>query len=445
MTNEFIIIASFLISIVLIILLTARFKVNAFYVLILVGIGMGLVSGLSPEKVIQVLKEGFGNTLASIGLIIVFGTTLGLVLEKTGAAYTMAEYILKKVGNKNAPLAMTITGFVFGIPIFCDSGFVVLSSLNKSVAARTRKSMTIMGSLLGISLYSVHCLIPPHPGATAAAGIIGASIGKLMLIGLVIAMIALAVGFIWIKFLERNNDEPQFENKPDLNQTDSALLKNPLLSFLPVFLPILLIAIKSVLMMYSISSGGLIVTIINFIGDPAIALLIGLAVSLFINPDFKFSSIHSVLEDSIKNAGIILLITAAGGAFGAILKASGIGTIIGEQLSRSGLGIFIPFLIAAGLKTAQGSSTVSIITTSSIILPMLTELQLATEMGLILVVLSMGAGSMIFSHSNDSYFWVVTKFSSIEVNKSLKVFSSSTVVLGLSAQIVIFLLAQFLI
>lgn len=445
MTNEFIIIASFLISIVLIILLTARFKVNAFYVLILVGIGMGLVSGLSPEKVIQVLKEGFGNTLASIGLIIVFGTTLGLVLEKTGAAYTMAEYILKKVGNKNAPLAMTITGFVFGIPIFCDSGFVVLSSLNKSVAARTRKSMTIMGSLLGISLYSVHCLIPPHPGATAAAGIIGASIGKLMLIGLVIAMIALAVGFIWIKFLERNNDETHFENKPDLNQTDSALLKNPLLSFLPVFLPILLIAIKSVLMMYSISSGGLIVTIINFIGDPAIALLIGLAVSLFINPDFKFSSIHSVLEDSIKNAGIILLITAAGGAFGAILKASGIGTIIGEQLSRSGLGIFIPFLIAAGLKTAQGSSTVSIITTSSIILPMLTELQLATEMGLILVVLSMGAGSMIFSHSNDSYFWVVTKFSSIEVNKSLKVFSSSTVVLGLSAQIVIFLLAQFLI
>ncbi|MBS3946171.1 MAG: GntP family permease, partial [Melioribacter sp.] len=133
----------------LIILLTARFKVNAFYVLIFVGIGMGLVAGLPPEKVIQVLKEGFGNTLASIGLIIVFGTTLGLVLEKTGAAYSMAEYILRKVGNKNAPLAMTITGFVFGIPIFCDSGFVVLSSLNKSVAAKTRKSMAIMGSLLG--------------------------------------------------------------------------------------------------------------------------------------------------------------------------------------------------------------------------------------------------------------------------------------------------------
>ncbi|HOI28497.1 MAG TPA: GntP family permease [Melioribacteraceae bacterium] len=445
MTNEFIIIASFVISIALIILLTARFKVNAFYVLILIGIGMGLVSGLSPEKVIQVLKEGFGNTLASIGLIIVFGTTLGLVLEKTGAAYTMAEYILKKVGTKNAPLAMTITGFIFGIPIFCDSGYVVLSSLNKSVAARTRKSMTIMGSLLGISLYSVHCLIPPHPGATAAAGIIGASIGKLMLIGLGIAMIALAAGFLWIRFLEKRNDQPDFEIKSDMNQPESALLRYPLLSFLPVFLPIVLIAIKSVLLMYSISTGGLLVTIIYFIGDPAIALLIGIVISLFVNTDFKFNLIHSVLEDSIKNAGIILLITAAGGAFGAILKASGVGTIIGEQLSQSGLGIFIPFLIAAGLKTAQGSSTVSIITTSSIILPMLSELQLATEMGLILAVLSMGAGSMVFSHTNDSYFWVVTKFSSIELNKSLKVFSSSTIVLGLSAQIIIFLLAQFLI
>lgn len=445
MTNEIFLIAAFILSIALIILLTARFKVNAFYVLIFVGLGMGLVAGLSPEKVIQVLKEGFGNTLASIGLIIVFGTTLGLVLEKTGAAYSMAEYILRKVGNKNAPLAMTITGFVFGIPIFCDSGFVVLSSLNKSVAAKTRKSMATMGSLLGISLYSVHCLIPPHPGATAAAGIIGASIGKLMLIGLAIAMCALTIGFFWIKLIEKNNSESYDELISDASHPAINLKVNPLLSFLPVLLPIILIAVKSILIMYSIKSGGIILTILFFIGDPAIALLIGLATSLFINPNFKLNNIHPVLEDAIKNAGIILLITAAGGAFGSVLKASGIGTIIGEYLSSSGLGIFIPFLIAAGLKTAQGSSTVSIITTSSIVLPMLNELQLASEMGLVLVVLSMGAGSMVFSHTNDSYFWVVTKFSSIEVNKSLKVFSSSTAILGLSAQLIIFLISQFVV
>lgn len=195
MSHNSLLILSFFISIVCIIIFTAKLKINAFYVLILAGISVGIVTGLPVEHVMHTLKEGFGNTLASIGLVIVFGTTLGVMLEIAGAAYSMAEFILRKVGNKNAPLAMTITGFIFGIPIFYDSGFVVLSSLNKSVAARTNRSMTIMGSLLGISLYSVHCLIPPHPGATAAAGIIGVSLGKLMLIGLALALIAITVTF----------------------------------------------------------------------------------------------------------------------------------------------------------------------------------------------------------------------------------------------------------
>lgn len=445
MSHESILLISFIISVVAIIFFTAKLKVNAFYVLILAGICVGILSGLPTDKVILALKEGFGNTLASIGLVIVFGTTLGVMLEKTGAAYSMAEFILRKVGNKNAPLAMTITGYVFGIPIFCDSGFVVLSSLNRSVAAKTKRSMTIMGSLLGISLYSVHCLIPPHPGVTAAAGIIGASLGKLMLIGLAVAMAALAITFFWIKIIGKDHSEPEeaINTKSDKAQYKS--LPNPPFSFLPVLLPIILIAIKSALTTYSASSEGILASLIIFVGDPSIAILIGLFTSLFVNPQFKFNAIHSVIEEAIKNAGVILLITAAGGAFGSVLKTTGIGGVIGEYLSYSGLGIFIPFLIAAGLKTAQGSSTVSIITTSSIVLPMISELHLATEMGLILVVLSMGAGSMIFSHTNDSYFWVVTKFSNIDVNKSLKVFSSSTFVIGLSAQIIVFILSLILV
>lgn len=441
MNHDMMLIVVFIISIAAIIFFTAKLKVNAFFVLILIAIGVGIIAGLPTEKVIQSIKEGFGNTLASIGLVIVFGTTLGIMLEKTGAAYSIAEFILRKVGEKNAPLAMTITGFVFGIPIFCDSGFIVLSSLNKSVAQRTKKSMTIMGSLLGVSLYSVHCLIPPHPGATAAAGIIGASIGKLMLIGLGIAAITLTVTYFWVKFIGRNINETENASNSEAQIYDTRELPNPFLSLLPVILPIMLIAIKSVLTMYNPKPSGLFTDLFLFVGDPSIALLLGLFTCLFVNPKFKFSSIHSVIEDAIKTAGIILLITAAGGAFGSVLKTTGIGSVIGEYLSFSNLGIFIPFLIAAGLKTAQGSSTVSIITTSSIVLPMLAELQLASEMGLIFVVLSMGAGSMIFSHTNDSYFWVVTKFSNIEVNKSLKVFSSSTFILGLTAQLVVFFLS----
>jgi len=379
---------------------------------------------LPTDKVIQSLKEGLGNTLASIGLVIVFGTALGIMLEKTGAAYSMAEYILQKVGKHNAQIAMTITGYVFGIPIFCDSGIVVLSSLNKSLAAKTKRSMTVMGSLLGVSLYSVHCLIPPHLGATAAAGIIDASIGKLMLIGLAIALITLTATFFWIKFIGSNYESINNSTEENISENNFSSLPKPFLSFLPVFLPIILIAIKSVLMMYKGSvEENLLSAILFFIGDPSIALLLGLAATFFINPNSKNLLIKDVIEESIKAAGVILLITGAGGAFGSVLKATGIGSVIGEYLSYSGLGIFIPFLIAAGLKTAQGSSTVAIITASSIILPMLSELQLASETGFILSVLSMGAGSMVFSHTNDSYFWVVTKFSNIDVKNSLKIFS----------------------
>lgn len=443
MSHNSLLIISFFLSIVCIIIFTSKLKVNAFYVLIIAGISVGITAGLPAEQVINTLKEGFGNTLTSIGLVIVFGTTLGVMLEKTGAAFSMAEFILRKVGNKNAPLAMTITGYIFGIPIFCDSGFVVLSSLNKSVAAKTNRSMTIMGSLLGISLYSVHCLIPPHPGATASAGIIGVSLGKLMLIGLAIALIALAITFFWILFIEKKIVE-QHENKITETQNSQYLhLPNLLLSFLPVLLPIILIATKSILIMYDTASNNLVTSLIFFIGDPAIALLIALIISMFINLNSRSVVIQSVIDEAIKNAGVILLITAAGGAFGSILKVTGIGAVIGEYLSYSGLGIFIPFLIAAGLKTAQGSSTVAIITASSIILPMISELQLSGEIGLILVVLSMGAGSMIFSHTNDSYFWVVTKFSNIEVNKSLKVFSSSTFVLGITTQLLVYVLSLF--
>jgi len=396
---------------------------------------------LPTDKVIQSLKEGLGNTLASIGLVIVFGTALGIMLEKTGAAYSMAEYILQKVGKHNAQIAMTITGYVFGIPIFCDSGIVVLSSLNKSLAAKTKRSMTVMGSLLGVSLYSVHCLIPPHLGATAAAGIIDASIGKLMLIGLAIALITLTATFFWIKFIGSNYESINNSTEENISENNFSSLPKPFLSFLPVFLPIILIAIKSVLMMYKGSvEENLLSAILFFIGDPSIALLLGLAATFFINPNSKNLLIKDVIEESIKAAGVILLITGAGGAFGSVLKATGIGSVIGEYLSYSGLGIFIPFLIAAGLKTAQGSSTVAIITASSIILPMLSELQLASETGFILSVLSMGAGSMVFSHTNDSYFWVVTKFSNIDVKNSLKIFSSSTAFMGIPAQLIIYLL-----
>src|ERR1700730_16037564 len=201
MTDSFIfILFSLLVSIGIIILLTAKFKVHAFFALIISCFVMGLAIQLPVPALITAIKDGFGNILKSIGLIIVLGTTLGILLEYTRSTNVMASFILKKIGERSAPLAMSLTGFIVGLPIFCDSGYIVLNGLNKLLAKRTGTSILIMSVSLATGLYSVHCLIPPHPGAAAAAGIIGVDFGKLILAGIVIAVPATIVGYLWANY-----------------------------------------------------------------------------------------------------------------------------------------------------------------------------------------------------------------------------------------------------
>lgn len=434
-----------LISIAFIIIMTAKVRMHAFFVLILAGLIVGILAGQSPEQIISTIKLGFGNTLGAIGIVIVAGTSLGVVLEKTGAAVSMADFILNWVGKKKSSLAITITGIIFGIPIFCDSGFVVLSPLNRSLSIRSNTSMTIMAVCLGSSLLAIHCFIPPHPGATAAAGIVGVDLGQLMLIGLMVAIPTAIVGFIWANtYGKKFNAEPNYDPISEDKISQNVTLPNSILSFIPVLLPIILIAVKSLI---ELSVGSLdknsIQRIISFIGDPSIALIIGLALSLILIREWKVEILNDWLGDGVKNAGSILAITAAGGAFGAILKETGIGVSIGESLAPLGLGIFLPFLISAGLKTAQGSSTVAIITAASLVMPLLSQLHLDSGPGPIIAVLSMGAGSMVASHANDSYFWVVTKFSNLNFDVSLKVFTTSTILMGITAQLIIYILFLF--
>jgi GntP family gluconate:H+ symporter len=422
--------------------MTAKIKMHAFFVLIIAALGVGILSGLESEIIISSIKQGFGNTLGAIGIVIVVGTSLGVVLEKTGAAISMADLILKRVGKKNSSLAMCITGLIFGIPIFCDSGFVVLSPLNKSLARRSHTSMAVMAVSLASSLFAVHCFIPPHPGATAAAGIVGVDVGKLMLIGILISVPTAAVGFIWANTFGKkyNISASGSEIQEEINEKVS--LPNPYISFIPILLPILLIALKSILALFNDKlTDGFLLKTVSFIGDPSVALLIGLAVSFTLVSSWKKENLDNWLSEGVINAGSILAITAAGGAFGAILKATNIGDSIGNILAPLNLGIILPFLIAAGMKTAQGSSTVAIITTASLITPLLPELHLDSGWGPILTVLSMGAGSMVVSHANDSYFWVVTKFSDLNMETSLKVFTSATLLMGISAELIIYIIS----
>jgi GntP family gluconate:H+ symporter len=425
----------------LIVLLTSKYRVHAFFALILACFVVGLGVQLPVDSVIAAVKDGFGSIMKSLGLIIVLGTTLGVLLEHTGSTQVMATYIMRKVGEKRSALAMSLTGFIIGLPIFCDSGFIVLSGLNRSLAKRTHTPMVIMAVSLATGLYAVHCFIPPHPGAAAAAGIIGVDFGKLILTGIGMAIPAAVVGYLWANYMGKKI--------PDVIQDDleaaeeNAQLPSVIKAFLPVIVPILLISLKSFLVVDpAIASKWL--TLFLSLGDPIPALAIGVLLAFNCKKSWDKITVGKLLQEGAEKAGGILVIIGAGGAFGAVLAATKIGDQLSGAMALGSLGIFFPFLITFVLKTAQGSSTVAIITAASIVLPLLPALGLNTPNGHLLCVLAMGAGSMMISHANDAYFWVIAKFSGLELKTMLKVYSVATVLMGLTSLLMVYILSQIL-
>ena len=433
-----------IISIIAVIWLTSRLRMNAFIVLFIVSLFLALVT-LPGGKIVSTLKDGFGSTMASIGFLIIFGAMIGVILDKTGATLSISNYILSKTGEKRSAGALGITGFLTGLPIFCDSGFIVLSGLAKSFSKRTGAVMPFMATVLATSLYSVHCLIPPHPGATAAAGIIKVDLGHLILIGIAFAIPGAIAAFFWSRFISKRGDYTTYNHDYDNKNITPDSLPPASLSFLPVIVPLLLIAVKSIAEMIKSVNDTLIIRILSIAGDPVVALFIGMLLAILLIKRKDMGSLNKIFGEAIEKAGPILIVTAAGGTFGMVIKATGTGEAAGKLLAGTGLGLVVPFLLAAILKTAQGSSTVAIITAASFVSPMLSPLGLDSETGRLFTMLAMGAGSMIFSHANDSYFWVVTNFSGLDASTSLKVFSSSTAVMGVVVFITVWISSFFLI
>ena len=427
-------------GIAVIVLLTTRYRVHAFFALIIACFLVGLGVGFPLSLLINTIKDGFGNVLKSLGLIIVLGTTLGVILEHSGATRVMANSILKRVGHKYPALAMSVTGFIVGMPIFCDSGYIVLSGLNKSLAKSTGLSVMIMAVSLATGLYSVHCLIPPHPGAAAAAGIIGADFGKLIGIGIVVAIPAMIVGYLWANYAGKDITIITTGEEPII--PDNRKLPSAIKAFMPVAVPILLIALKSFFTIEATTGKG--IQILLLAGDPVIALAIGVLLAFNGMPVWQKDSIAHLLQEGAEKAGGILVIIGAGGAFGAILAATNMGAHLGNTLPLAAMGIFFPFLLTFILKTAQGSSTVAIITAASIVLPLLPALGLDKPNGHLLCVLAMGAGSMMISHANDAYFWVIAKFSGLEMKTMLRVYSVATICMGLTSMTIVYLLSYLL-
>ena len=431
-----------LLSIVLIVILTSVTKLNAFASLFLVSLFLAVIA-LPGKNVVEILKQGFGSTMASIGFLIIFGAIIAVVLEKTGGAISIANYILSKTGHSRAASAMGITGFIVGLPIFCDSGYIIMSGLAKSFSTKAKVALPFIAFVLATALYSVHCLTPTHPGALAASGILEANIGMLILLGTLFAIPAALSAFFWVKWHTRKDTYRETESFKDEMQFEGEL-PSVRLSLLPIVTPLVFIAIGSLLTVLKMSDSNIALKGLAFIGQPIIALMIGVMLSLLLLKNKAIKTVNSVLESAIEKAGPILIVTGAGGMFGLVIKETGVGAYAGEFLLQTGLGLAVPFLIASILKTAQGSSTVAIITAASFIVPMLPALGLDSETGKLLAMISMGAGSMMVSHANDSYFWVVSRFSGISSNTTLKVYSSATIVMGIVTFLCVWIVSFFM-
>jgi GntP family gluconate:H+ symporter len=433
-----------IISILLIIVLSSKYKFNTFYVLFVVAILVGIVAQFSGEEIIKNLKAGFGHTLEKIGLLIILGTTLGVILDKTKATISIATYILKKTGESKAGLAITLIGFVIGLPIFCDSGFIVLSGLLHSLGKKVKKSQVFLTLCLAGALYSVHCLVPPHPGITAAAGQMNVELGQTMLLGSLLALPTTILVYFWAKFAGAKYQYLYGDiTQEDDFMVDNDTLPNPFLSFLPIIAPILLISLKSIVLLKESFFSDKIASMLKFIGEPIIALFIGILLSISLLKNFKKTELNNLLESGIEKAGLILAIIAIGGAFGEIIKMLNLGEVFGAILSEYKVGILIPFLLTVLFKTAQGSSTVAIISATSIVMPLLPSLGLDSDWGRQITLMTMGAGSMMVSHANDAYFWVVSKFGNLNTELTLKAYSTMTFCMGIFTFLMIYLIQYF--
>ena len=424
-------------GILLIVILTGYFKLPAFFALFIASIVVGLGLGYSFVQLINVLKEGFGNIMKSLGLIIIMGTTLGAILEHSGSTRVMSSFLLRMAGIKRVPLAMNMTGFIIGLPVFCDSGFIVLSGLNNSIAEKTRLPIIITSLALATGLYSVHCLIPPHPGITTAAVNYGIDLGKLILIGLPVALIASMAGYFWTLFCRRKMkiDQPSTDAWDETKDKPTSIIK----SFLPVLIPVFLIAARSFIQLNKSSS--LLPRLLDAIGDPVIALALGILLALMFKTNWNRIQVNQFLQESIEKAGSILVIIGAGGAFGNVLFNSGAlkNLHLSNEMPLVVTVLVIPYLLTAFLKTAQGSSTVAVITASALLQP--TLLPSANNINLqMLSILAMGAGSMMISHANDAYFWVISRFSGIDTRSMFKYYTLASMIMSFVSFIVIYLI-----
>lgn len=416
------------IGIAVLIILVLKTKVQAFLALIICTIIVGVVGGMPLVNItledgktfgiINSITAGFGGTLGSIGIIIGFGVMMGQIFEVTGAAKRMAHTFLKLFGKKREEEALALTGFLVSIPIFCDSGFVVLAPIAKAISKATKKSVIGLGVALAAGLVITHSLVPPTPGPLGVCGIFGIDVGKFILytivlaIPMTIACIAYARLYLSKKYYQIPNDEGEFVSmpyqEPDYQNAFSMDMKGmpgTLEAFMPLLVPIVLILINTVAT--ALGQTGGFMEVLIFLGQPIVAVGLGLLVAIFtLGRNLDRHEALAEMEKGMMSAGIIMLVTGGGGALGQIIKDSGLGNFMAEGLAHTAIPIIVlPLIISTAMRFIQGSGTVAMTTAASISAPIV----IAAGANPILGAIACCVGSLFFGYFNDSYFWVVNR------------------------------------
>lgn len=435
-------------AILFIVVSTTKLGLHPFLALILAAFGFGLLAGMPASEVVAAVNKGFGGILGYIGIVILAGTIIGTFLERSGGALKVAEAMLRLTGERHVPAAMGAVGFTVSLPVFCDSAFVILAPLCKALAARTGTTLAASAIALSLGLYATHTMVPPTPGPVAAAGILEADLGRVILFGLMVSAVALLAGWVFaVRVAARYDIPPYREGESAAASVPSEDAPSAGKSLGPIIVPIALIVLGSIGAMPGQPFGdGTFAATVGFLGQPVVALLCGVGLSLTLPKRLepKLLGADGWIGDAVVSAATILVITGAGGAFGRVLQASGIADVLGQGLSSAGLGIWLPFAIAAAIKTAQGSSTVAIITTAGLVAPLLESLGLDSPNARALCVVAIGAGSMVVSHANDSYFWVVTQLSNMNLQQGYRLHTLGTLVEGCAAATAVWLLSLLL-
>lgn len=428
-------------AVAVLVLCTVKLKIHPFFALIATTVTFALISGMSMEDMLSAFTSGMGSTVADIGLVIALGTVTGALLEKSGAAETMAKTILKITGKKHAALGLAITGYFVSIPVFCDSAFVLLCPIAKRLSKDTNISMTTMAIAMCMGLHATHMFVPPTPGPLAVSGILNADLGQVILFGSLVSIPVMLVGYFASLFAGK-----KYHYIPkDVGETKQAeKLPSPVMAFLPILAPIALMLIKTIGDMCAWPAA--VMGVMDILGTPAVALLIGLIIAAVgyhnIFPDDKTAwGFDGILADALRTAGQIVLIVGAGGAFSGVLKASPLQDILTASFSGLAIGILAPFLIGFLFRTCVGSATIAMVTAATMIVPLMDILGFASPMGRIIAMLACAAGGLMVFHGNDDFFWVTATTAEMDTSVAYKTIPLISVLQSLTALACVFVLS----